>query len=168
MSLQTNLTMIKLLLNDIRLGAKYNANDTKVLRYLISNVHNAVIHKELGINKDVESPDFVHMSEEFKAEWEAAGRPAGGSALKKFGIHEHVTPLNILIRRMVSECTDEDSILDFVSKNHRLVFVTKLEDKRLNDSGYQRDMPENGDRYSAVGIVVHPHLVRYKSFKRKK
>lgn len=164
MSLETNLTMIKMLLSDICSRAKINANDTKVLRYLISNVHNAALHKELGIDKDIESPDYVHMSETFKSVWEAAGKPAGGGSLKKLGIHEHVTPLNILIRRMVDECTDEESILDFVAKNHRLAFVTKDEDKCLKDAGYQRVVPDDGDRYGAVGIQIHPQPIVYKNF----
>lgn len=168
MGLQTNLTMIKLLLADIRSGAKINANDTKVLRYLMSNVHNAVIHKKLGIDKDVESPDYVSMSEEFKCKWEEAGCPTGGSALKMFGVHEHVTPLNLLIKRMIVECTDEASIFDFVSKYHRLVFITKDEDQMLNEAGLQRTLPKEGDRYDVVGIIVHPEPIQYKNHRKRK
>jgi hypothetical protein len=168
MTLETNLTMIKLLLNDIRSGAKFNSNDTKVLRYLISNVYNATLHEKLGIDKDIESPDVVYMSESFKLVWEAAGKPTGGSALKKFGIHEHVVPLNILIRMMVKECFDEETIYDFVRENKQLVFVTKDEDKALNEAGYQRVMPKDGDRYSIVGIKVHPEPVLYKNFGKYK
>lgn len=169
MSLDTNLTIIKLLLNDIRSGAKYNANDTKALRYIMSNVHNAALHKKLGINKDVESPDCVYMSEEFKSKWEEAGCPAGATSLWKIGIHEHVIPLNVLIRRMVKECTDEQSIYEFIADNNKLVFVTKEEDSLLNSAGYQRSLPEEGkDRYEEVGIKVHPEPVQFKNFKKKK
>jgi hypothetical protein len=169
MTLQTNLTMIKLLLDDIRSGAKYNANDTKVIRYLLGNIYNAALHKKLVIDKDIESPDYVYMSESFKEEWEAAGKPAGGSSLRKIGIHEHYTPLNVLISRMIKECTDEESIYEFASKHNILVFVTKKEDELLNESGYQRSLPEEGkDRYSEVGIKVHAEPVLYKNFKRKK
>lgn len=164
MSLQTNLTIIKLLLDDIRSGAKYNANDTKALRYIVSNIHNAALHRKLGINKEIESPDFVYMSEAFKEKWKSLGKPSGGDALKKFGIHEHSVPLNILIRKMVEECTDERSIYEFLSKHNRIVFITKEEDKKLNEAGYQRVMPEDGDRYSAVGIKVHPEPVVYKNY----
>jgi hypothetical protein len=164
MTLETNLTMIKLLLDDIRSGAKFNSNDTKIIRYLVSNIQNAVIHEKLGVDKDIDSPDVAYMSERFKEVWEAAGKPPGGSALKKFGIHEHYVPLNILIRRMVNECMDEESIYEFIKENNRLVFVTKEEDDDLNRAGYQRILPDNGDRYAAVGIKVHPELVVYKNF----
>lgn len=159
--------MVKLLLNDMRSGAKYNSNDTKALRYILSNIHNAATHEKLGIDKGIDSPDFVYMSERFKEKWESVGKPAGCSALKQFGIHEHYIPLNVIIRKMVEECTDEKSIYDFISKHNHLVFVTKEEDKRLNEAGYQRDIPEDGDRYSAVGIKVHPEPVVYKNFRKK-
>lgn len=164
MTLQTNLTIAKLLIDDMRSGAKVNANDTKVLRYVFGNVYNAVLHKKLGIDKDIESPDFIYMSESFKATWELNGCPAGGSALRKIGIHEHRTPLNILIRRMVLECTDEQSIYDFLSEHNCLVFVTKEEDAKLNEAGYQRVLPTEGiDRYETVNIQVHPVPVAYKN-----
>jgi len=169
MSLQTNLTMIKLLLDDIRSGEKYNSNDTKVIRYLLGNIYNAALNKKLGLDKDIESPDYAYMSESFKEEWEAAGNPAGVSALKQFGIHEHYTPLNVLITRMVQECTDEASIYEFASNHNILVFVTKKEDECLNQSGYQRSLPTDGkDRYGEVGIKIHPEPILYKNFKRKK
>lgn len=169
MSLKTNLTIVKLLLDDIRSGAKYNANDTKALRYIMSNIHNAALHKKLGINKDVESPDFVYMSEEFKSKWEEAGSPAGATSLWKIGIHEHVTPFNILVKRMVEECMDEQSIYEFIANNNKLVFVTKEEDDKLNKAGYQRVMAEDGgDRYEPVGIKIHPEPVQFKNFKKKK
>jgi hypothetical protein len=169
MSLQTNLTMIKLLLNDIRSGAKYNSNDTKSLRILIGNVHNAAMHKKLGIDKDIEHCDYVYMSEKFKEAWEAAGKPSGSGPLSKFGIYEHTIPLNILIQQMVQECSDEQSIFEFVSQKHQLVFVTNEEDKALNESGFQRSLPSNGqNRYDAVGILVHPRPVLYKNFGKYK
>jgi hypothetical protein len=168
MSLQTNLTMIKLLLNDIRSGAKYNSNDTKVLRYLIGNVHNAVMNRMLGSDKDIDKCDYVYMSERFKTEWEQAGMPSGSGPLSKFGVYEHVIPMNVLIRAMVDECTDEETIFNFVSEKHKLVFVTNEEDKALNEAGYQRTMPADGDRYTAVGISVHPEPVLYKNFKAKR
>ena len=164
MTLETNLTMIKLLLDDIRSGAKFNSNDTRAMRYIICNVYNAATHKRLGIDKGIDEPDFVYMSESFKEKWESLGRPSGSNALKKFGIHEHVTPLSILIRKMVEECTDEKSIYDFLDKHNRIVFVTKEEDVLLNEAGYQRVMPEDGDRYTAVGIKVHPEPVVYKNY----
>ena len=164
MSLQTNLTMIKLFLDDVRSGTKYNSNDTRAFRYILSNVDNAATHEKLGLDKGIDSPDFVYMSERFKEKWESLGKPAGCSALKQFGIHEHYIPLNVIIRMMVAECTDEKSIYEFVSKHNRLVFVTKEEDKMLNEAGYQRVVPEDGDRYSAVGIKVHPEPIVYKNF----
>jgi len=168
MALQTNLTMIKLLLNDIRSGAKFNGNDTKTLRIIIGNVHNAATHKKLSImDKDIETPDYVYMSEKFKMSWELAGCPSGSGPLSKFGIYEHVIPMNVLIRRMVEECSDENSIFEFISEHHKLVFVTNDEDKILNEAGYQRSMPKEGCRYSKVGIVVHPKLVQYKNFLKK-
>jgi hypothetical protein len=164
MTLQTNLKMIKLLLDDIRLGAKLNSNDTKALRYIISNVYNAVLHKRLGIDKDIESPDFAYMSESFKQTWESNGSPAGCSALKQFGIHEHRTPLNVIIRGMVAECTDEQSIYDFLNEHDCLVFVTKEEDAKLNKAGYRDKHPSPDlDRYDAVGIVVHEFPIAYKN-----
>ena len=163
MSLETNLTIVKLILNDIRSGSKYNANDTKALRYIMSNIHNAALHRKLGIDKDVESPDFVYMSEEFKSQWDAVGSPIGADSLRKIGIHEHMIPFSVLVRRMIDECTDEQSIYDFIAENNKLVFVTKDEDGKLNKAGYQRVMPNDGDRYSAVGIKVHPEPVVFKN-----
>jgi hypothetical protein len=169
MSLQTNLTLVKLLLDDIRSGAKYNSNDTKMLRYTLSNIYNAALHKKLGIEKDIESPDYVYMSERFKQKWEDLGKPPGGSTLRKIGIHEHVIPFNILMKRMVVECSDEDSIYEFVSRCNMLVFVTKEEDSDLNSAGYQRSLPKDGkDRYEEVGIKIHPEPVLYKNFGKHK
>jgi hypothetical protein len=161
--------MVKLLLNDMRSGAKYNSNDTKTLRILLGNIHNAATHKKLGIDKDIEHCDYVYMSEKFKESWEAAGKPSGSGPLSKFGIYEHTIPLNILIPQMVQECSDEQSIFEFVSQKHALVFVTNEEDKTLNESGFQRSLPLNGQsRYDAVGILVHPHPVLYKNFGKYK
>jgi hypothetical protein len=169
MSLQTNLTMIKLLLNDIRSGAKYNSNDTKALRILIGNVHHAAMHKKLGIEKDIEHCDYVYMSEKFKEAWEAAGKPSGSGPLSRFGIYEHTIPLNVLIRQMVQECSDEQSIFDFISSNHELVFVTNEEDKALNESGFQRSVPADGtSRYEVVGIKIHPNPILYKNRGKRK
>lgn len=168
MSLETNLKVTKLILEDIRSKKKFNANDTKVLRYLISNIHNAAIHKKLGINKDIELPDYVNMSEKFKESWEAVGRPSGNSSLKKIGIHEHVTPLNILIKRMAVECVDENSIFEFVSAHHGLVYITKEEDTALNSAGYQRVLPKVGTRYDAVGIKIYFEPVQYKNFRKSR
>ena len=164
MSLQTNLKMIKLLLDDIRSGAKYNSNDTRSMRYIFCNVYNAATHERLGIDKDIDSPDFAYMSEAFKEKWESLGKPSGGDALKKFGIHEHAVPMSILVQKMVEECTDERSIYEFLSKHNRIVFLTKEEDKMLNEAGYQRVMPADGGRYSAVGIKVHPEPIVYKNY----
>jgi hypothetical protein len=164
MTLETNLTMIKLLLNDIRSGAKYNSNDTKALRIIIGNVHHAAMHKKLGIDKDIDKCDYVYMSEQFKNDWEAAGKPSGSGPLSKFGVYEHMIPMNVLIRMMVEECTDEESIFNFISEKHKLVFVTNEEDGALNKAGYQRVMPKHRDRYSAVGIKVHPEPIVYKNY----
>jgi len=164
MSIESNLKIIALLLNDIRSGAKRNANDSKALRYIMANVYNATLHERLGVDKSVDSPDVVYMSEAFKEEWEAAGRPAGATSLWKIGIHEHAVPFNVLVSRMVKECSDEQSIYDFIAKNKRMVFVTKAEDKKLNDAGYQRVMAEGGaDRHEAVGIKVHPEPMVFKN-----
>ncbi len=164
MSIESNLKIIALLLNDIRSKAKHNANDSKALRYIMANVYNATLHEKLGADKGVDSPDVVYMSESFKAEWEAAGSPSGSTSLWKIGIHEHAVPFNVLVSRMVKECTDEQPIYDFIAKNKRMVFVTKAEDKKLNDAGYQRVMAEgDSDRHEAVGIKVHPDPILYKN-----
>jgi hypothetical protein len=42
--------------------------------------------------------------------------------------------------------------------------LTKEEDELLNEAGYQRVMPEDGDRYAAVGIKVYPEPVVYKNY----
>ena len=54
--------------------------------------------------------------------------------------------------------------INSLKKNKRLVYITKEEDDMLNEAGYQRVMPEDGDRYSAVGIKVHPEPVIYKNY----
>lgn len=165
MSFKTNLTMIKMLLDDIRSGAKYNANDTKILRYLVSNIYNVALHEKMSIQKDIDSPDYVYMSEKFKKSWEEAGKPSGAPALRKIGVHEHMIPLNVLIKRMIIECTDEESVYKFIRENNKLVFVTKEEDGQLTAAGYQRSLPKDGeDRYASVGIIVYPEPVRYKNY----
>lgn len=164
MTIQTNLKMIKLLLDDIRLGAKVNSNDSKALRYLLGNIYNFAVHKEQNVDKCIDEPDFVYMSESFKKAWEDAGSPSGGSALSKFGIYEHRIPLKVIINKMIVECNDEQSILDFVCKSYKMVFVTKSEDENLNAAGYRDKMPESGqDRYDVVGIAVHPVPIVYKN-----
>ena len=170
MTVETNLTMIKLMLGDIKAGRKHNGDDKKVLRYLFGNVHNAIVHERMGIkNKDIEKPDFVYMSESFKSIWESAGKPSGSGPMSRFGIYEHYTPMNILVQRMAKECDDEDSIYKFIAEHHKLVFVTNEEDIMLNEAGYNRKLPEcGGCRYDLVGIRIHPEPVLYKNFSRYK
>ncbi len=168
MSLETNLKMIKLLLDDMRSGAKFNANDSRALRIIIDNVHQAAMNKKLGSDKDIERCDYAFMSEKFKSDWEKAGKPSCSQPVGKIGILEHVIPLNIIIRRMVDECTDEESIFNFISAHHKLVFVTNEEDMMLNEAGYRRTIPDEGNRYSAVGIEIHPEVVLCRNFKKYK
>jgi len=70
---------------------------------------------------------------------------------------EHAVPVAILAKNIIQLFQDGQSIEEYIKKNFIFVTCTKIEDKQLNDAGWQKEMPDENDtwsRYKETNIEV--------------
>lgn len=156
------LLIVQTALNSIRNGRGNSAMNV-IIRYATCDIFDAMLNEQTK-SKISTPPDFVYMSEEFHDQWIKAGGTA--SVMSKIGVYEHRVPLSVLIESMLKLSTIEE-IYEYLTNHQQIVWVTKKEDKQLNELGYKSTMPKDGDRYKEASIHVLSDLVQYKNKRRK-
>ena len=159
--IRDRLLIVQTALNSIR-NERGNSAMNVIIRYATCDVFDAMLNEQTDSRINT-PPDFVYMSENFYNEWVESG--ASASIMSKIGVYEHRVPLSILIESMLKLSTIEE-IYEYLIDHQQLVWVTKKEDKKLNDLGFKSTVPKTGDRYEQASINVLPHLVQYKNKKR--
>lgn len=159
--IRDRLLIVQTALNSIK-NDRGNSAINVIIRYATCDIFDATLNEQTN-SKINTRPDFAYMSEQFYSEWVESGSTL--STMSKIGVFEHRIPLSILIENMLKMGTVEE-LHEYLIQSQQLVWVTKKEDKQLNELGYKSTMPENGDRYELASIHVLPHLVKFKNKKR--
>lgn len=159
--IRDRLLIVQTALNSIK-NDRGNSAMNVIIRYATCDIFDAMLNEQTN-SKINTRPDFAYMSKEFYSEWVESGSTP--STMSKIGVYEHRIPLSILIENMLKMETVEE-LYEYLTQSQQLVWVTKKEDKQLNELGYKSTMPKSGDRYELASICVLPQLVKFKNKKR--
>ena len=159
--IRDRLLIVQTALNSIK-NDRGNSAINVIIRYATCDIFDVMLNEQTN-SKINTRPDFAYMSEEFYSEWVESGSTP--STMSKIGVYEHRIPLSILIENMLKMETVEE-LYEYLTQSQQLVWVTKKEDRQLNELGYKSTMPKSGDRYKLASIRVLPQLVKFKNKKR--
>lgn len=124
-----------------------------ILRAAVGNLMNSFMNVKLGNEERLGAkPTARFMSKAFFKEW--TNNPSQHN-LRKVGVYEHRIPMKVL-EALLYDAKNTLEVIKIIDEHALCAWITHEENARLNSANLRSDIPKSIDRYTSVGIELHP------------